>query len=128
VDHLAHSTSFTLSSDERSPREARGRLRAQLGERVPAEVLDRLLVVATELVSNAVRHGIGPVTVRASAGDRRVRVDVVDRGTGVSHLIRPRVGGEDGGFGLALVEELSESWGVADGTTHVWAEVLYPGS
>ncbi len=87
-----------------------------------------LLIVVSELVTNAVRHaGLTSdacVTLRAMELGDRVRVEVVDHGSGFDMArvaeIQPSC---DGGFGLRIVAQLAESWGVlpADGT--VWAEV-----
>jgi two-component sensor histidine kinase len=57
-------------------------------------------IVANELVTNAVRHGASPITVRLEAGDEtRLRVEDAGRRT-------PLVSGP--GFGLGLVRRLVE--------------------
>ncbi len=83
-------------------------------------------LIVSELVSNAVQHArrdsIRVVIDRPGPG--RVRVGVVDFST--TRPVRKTPGPEDeGGRGLALVNELAESWG-ADPLPwgkRVWAEL-----
>ena len=99
------------------------RLAARLGKRALEDV--RLLV--TELITNALRHGaLNPgdhVSVRASLDDGIVRIEVTDPGRDGN--VAPRdPGPRGGGYGLFLVEQLANRWGVErhDGTT-VWCEL-----
>lgn len=93
------------------------------------EVLENLLMVATELVSNSVMHsGMREdehLRFRLRA-DRVIRVEVADTGRGFS-ASAPRVvdpGRDPGGRGLMIVELLSEDWGVVqDDRVVVWAEL-----
>ncbi len=51
-----------------------------------------------------------------------VRGEVVDQGTeGVPAIERAEDG--NGSLGLAVVDELTTSWGVHHGSTHVWFEL-----
>jgi anti-sigma regulatory factor (Ser/Thr protein kinase) len=75
-----------------------------------------------------VRHsGASPedeIEVSVSATERGVRVEVADRGPGFEP--RPRAEGHDegSGWGLHLVDRLSDRWGAGrDGPTSVWFEV-----
>ena len=94
---------------------------------------EAVLIVVSELVTNAVRHAgltsAESVIVRASRLADRVRVEVVDNGPGFDRdrvaEIPPSV---HGGFGLRLVEQLAERWGVAPDTGTVWAEIPANGS
>ena len=81
-----------------------------------------VLLVVSELVSNAVLHGEGEVKLVVSCEPAHVRVEVTDDGGG---LVEPAAeGGARGGFGLQIVAVLADDWGVEaagpDGKT-VWA-------
>lgn len=86
-----------------------------------------LVLLASELVTNALVYGTGAVEVRLASDARRVRLEVIDDdGTPASpHLVDHQ---EPGGWGLQLVDRLSHRWGVDEsgGTTLVWAETLHP--
>ena len=84
----------------------------------------RLLV--SELVTNSVRHVSGsdaPVELAVRIGNRAIRVEVRDGGSGFRPG-KPEPRGAEGGFGLYLVERMASRWGVdtRDGT-RVWFEL-----
>jgi anti-sigma regulatory factor (Ser/Thr protein kinase) len=74
-------------------------------------LLDDLLLIVSELVTNAVRYGAPPVRVVVAADDRTVTVSVCD---GDPQQPRPRTPGLDaeGGRGLLLIDLLSSDHGV----------------
>jgi serine/threonine-protein kinase RsbW len=102
--------------------QARRYLDGHLVSRLPEATATNLKLVVTELVTNAVVHGAGEVTVRLQVLDDAVRVEVIDAGTRSAPAIR-REAWADGGFGLRIVEAPTSRWGVFDGSTHVWAEL-----
>jgi signal transduction histidine kinase len=72
-----------------------------------------------------VRHGAGTVETRLSVDDDVIRVEVRDEGGGRPVLRRPDPNGpEPGGWGLRMVDQLTEAWGaiVDNSRTLVWAE------
>ena len=74
------------------------------------DVIEAAQWVVSELVTNAVVHAGTELTVRVSLTGRRVGVAVGDRGTG--RVNRSVTTGENGGWGLTVVEQLTRSWGV----------------
>ncbi|WP_406223301.1 ATP-binding protein [Streptomyces canus] len=69
--------------------------------------MDAVLLVVSELVTNAVRHAGGVTQFRLVAGPGTVTVTVEDASSTAPTLRRSSVG-EPGGFGWQLVRELSE--------------------
>ena len=96
-------------------------------ESVGAYVSDELLLVVSELATNAVLHGTGGMEVRVHPSPGQVRVEVLDDGGSPV----PEPPGAPpieavGGRGLHLVRSVSQAWGSgldAWGRTLVWAEV-----
>ena len=113
---------------ELAPRAAREALAAVVAD-LPGEHLATGRLLVSELVSNSVRHG--PRSGRAKVGifvgveRNRLRVEVTDESTDVAEL---RQAGEDGGYGLLLVDALSSRWGSSrDGNLDVtWFELDLP--
>jgi anti-sigma regulatory factor (Ser/Thr protein kinase) len=102
--------------------DARRLLERELTPGVPERVLDDARTVVSELVNNAYVHGRGEIELRLSRWDERLRVEVVDQGSGAAVDVR-QAGAHGGGQGLRIVQALSLDWGAFEGTTHVWAEL-----
>jgi serine/threonine-protein kinase RsbW len=92
------------------------------GVGLSAARLDDVGLMASELVSNALRHGRGVITIRITSGSDDVTVEVADEGHG-EVAITPTPG-VFGGWGLRLVDELADAWGARQGRTRVWFCVL----
>jgi serine/threonine-protein kinase RsbW len=95
---------------------------------VDGRVLADAELVASELVSNSVRHaGLDAgelVRVGLGVSDGVVRLEVENPGTTGTIAARD-LHPDGGGFGLRLVEALSHAWGVSrEGRTRVWVELL----
>jgi anti-sigma regulatory factor (Ser/Thr protein kinase) len=88
-----------------------------------ADAIETALLVSSELVTNAYRHGEGEIELRVSVRDDRVRIEVIDLGRGEAPSVREQKGDETGGWGLRIVDQLAVQWGVFEGPTHVWADV-----
>lgn len=116
-----------LPPDLHTPAEARELLKA-LRRHIDPSVLDSLLLVVSELVTNSVRHGrLAPgehIAVSVGVQPQVVRVAVTDPGGAFVERPPPADPTRAVGWGLYLVERLAGRWGVRhDGTTEVWAEL-----
>ncbi|MBL7495185.1 ATP-binding protein [Frankia sp. CNm7] len=114
---------FTLPAAPHSPRQARRRLTPLLHHvGIEEHVVDVAVLLASELVTNAVLHGRGDPTVEIRASDRQVWVGVQDPDSRIPRA-QHADSGALGGRGLHLVDTLAHSWGTApiagDGKT-VW--------
>jgi serine/threonine-protein kinase RsbW len=91
------------------------------------DVCDRMTVVATELATNALRHGLPPTVVRLLREDHRLILDVADQDLQAEpHLDEDRPLGA-GGLGLQLTRTfaIDIGWYTTDSAKHVWAS--FPG-
>jgi anti-sigma regulatory factor (Ser/Thr protein kinase) len=123
-------TTVRLPAKPSSAAVARQRIAADLVEQdVAAPIVDDVVLVVTELVSNAIRHAEplpdGQVTVSWQVDGRGVKVRVSDGGGGGEPRLRHATPRDTSGRGLALVEAIATRWGVEDSPAHttVWAEL-----
>ncbi len=82
-------------------------------------------LMTSEIVTNAVVHGSGPVTFGVDWARGSVRVEVGDDNDHHPEPMQPDEDGE-GGRGMMIVDVLATSWGVRDdpaGGKTVWFEV-----
>jgi anti-sigma regulatory factor (Ser/Thr protein kinase) len=96
---------------------------------VPSTVRADVLLLLTELVSNAVRHakaGAGrTVHVELQQGARMIGVAVFDEGTGfTAEAPHPERDGS-GGWGLFLIDRIADRWGITPtgSGTCAWFEI-----
>jgi serine/threonine-protein kinase RsbW len=117
-----------LGADTLAPSAARhalGSLRPDLGE--SRYRVCELLV--SELVTNVVRHRAGDRSIAASdmrvrMYPDRVRVEVRNDGPGFGPAPRGADRDPGGGWGLFLVDELADEWGIESGVQNcVWFEL-----
>jgi anti-sigma regulatory factor (Ser/Thr protein kinase) len=106
-----------------TPGIARRRLAEEFGAELDTDELQDAQLLISELVTNAVIHGSGPIELSALLDDNRLTVDVTDRGGGFERPIRERDPGAVGGHGLRLVGSLASRWGIHHGSSHVWFEL-----
>ena len=83
-------------------------LQAAIAGRVDPEVQDELIVVLSELASNAVSHARTPFEV-VVATNGHVRIEVED---GSTDAPVPKAPSADGGWGLVIVDQGCDRWGV----------------
>jgi len=81
-------------------------------------------LMVSELVTNAVVHGVGAISLQVDVEADSVRVEVADEGN-VALAPSPEPGAH-GGWGLRIVEQLADKWGVLEGSTKVWFQLGRP--
>ena len=90
-------------------------------------VVENIRLLVTELVTNSVRHAkASTIELMVVVSRTRVHVEVANPGGG----FEPRPSGpedSDSGWGLFLVDRLSDDWGVTQGSgtdyQRVWFEL-----
>ncbi|HEY2655742.1 MAG TPA: ATP-binding protein, partial [Solirubrobacteraceae bacterium] len=82
-------------------------------------------LLVSELVSNALLHGLGEISLRIDVEPDGLYIEVSDQGnaspapTSTAHPHR-------GGWGLRIVDNLANDWGVLEGSTRVWFRLTQP--
>jgi anti-sigma regulatory factor (Ser/Thr protein kinase) len=102
---------------------ARAEARAMCDDLGEVALVDDVVLVVSELVTNAVQHGQGEIVLELEVQGERVLVTVADDGPGEPQLPDPVAHGAEGGRGLALVAAVAQEWGVhpaAEGGKAVW--------
>jgi hypothetical protein len=103
-----------------------GHARAQVSDQLRTWGLGELAfvteLVASELVTNAIRYAAPPIQLRLIAG-RSLICEVSDASSTSPHLRRARMM-DEGGRGLMMVAQLSEAWGTRYTSTGktIWTE------
>ena len=81
-------------------------------------------LMVSELVTNAFLHGIGTISLRIDVEADGLRIEVSDEGNvAVAPVPTP---GAHGGWGLRIVDQLADDWGVLAGSTKVWFRIGQP--
>jgi two-component sensor histidine kinase len=81
-------------------------------------------LMVSELVTNALRHGEGEITLRIRSGSDELTIEIADEGHGTVAIVPAP--GASGGWGLRVVDELADAWGVQQGSTRVWFRLRLP--
>ncbi|MCI3276470.1 ATP-binding protein [Streptomyces cylindrosporus] len=121
---------FVLAGEEREVSLARRKVVDKVrawGVPLDDETADAIRLVASELISNAVVHGEGPVTVALYHRPGRLVIDVLDANPAAPQTSCAQAQDESG-RGLALVELLASrcAWEPVGQGKHVWAEIALP--
>jgi anti-sigma regulatory factor (Ser/Thr protein kinase) len=123
IHEMPAELSIEIPRTAQAPSLARHAL-GELDGAIDPSVLPDVRLLVSELITNSVKYGgDGPVRLEVTAGEGRVRAEIVDQGAGFKPVQR----GDDlekvGGWGLHLVEQLTTEWGTYEGSTHVWFEI-----
>ena len=117
-----------LEYDPEAVASARDAVRDRLGELLPRDRVDEAVLITDELVTNAIRHATperdGRIGLRFDITATSVRIVVTDGSARFEWAGRDRPGDLAGGFGLVLVDEIADRWGLSiDGKKAVWFEL-----
>ncbi|MBX5470291.1 MAG: ATP-binding protein [Thermoleophilaceae bacterium] len=99
---------------------------ASLAPHVSDAQLEDIRLLVSELVTNSVRHGRRGtnLVVEVEVADDRIHAAVTDGGSGFRATARAQDADLGSGWGLYLVDKISDRWGVDDhGATRVWFEI-----
>jgi anti-sigma regulatory factor (Ser/Thr protein kinase) len=111
-----------------APGIARRRLVQSFGDALAATQLHTARLLTSELVTNALLHGAGSITLRASLEQDRLLVEVFDEGEGLG-AARPRPDSAGvGGYGLRIVDRAASRWGTSPRDARVWFELEVSGA
>ncbi|MFE4534131.1 ATP-binding protein [Streptomyces scopuliridis] len=92
---------------------------------VHGPLTENVVLVVSELVTNAVEHGKGDGRLRVRHRDEEVRIEVTDSSPTPARM-RPAGHDDESGRGLFLVAELAWTWGVSNDGTTTWAILRAP--
>jgi anti-sigma regulatory factor (Ser/Thr protein kinase) len=124
----AQSLVFELPATPTAAAAARRALLAGNGA-LPGSVRDDVVLLVTELVTNAVRHAPArldwPVRVELRRAARTISVTVLDGGSGFTAEAPQLEPDESGGWGLLLVDRIADRWAIGPtaGGTCAWFEM-----
>ena len=112
-----------------APSSARQALGALAG-RIDEDLLEKTRLIVTELVTNSVRHAPpgedGEVDMSVSLFPEYLRIEVTDGGSGFKPDTPELSPGQTSGWGLWLVEQLTDRWGIdRRHSTRAWCEIDY---
>jgi anti-sigma regulatory factor (Ser/Thr protein kinase) len=98
-----------------------------LDDELDASVAFDVRLLVSELVTNSVQHAQvaedDSIVLVLSISPEKVRVEVRDDGPGFEPPATPPPDSADKGWGLFLVEQLADAWGVGEGGKGVWFEI-----
>lgn len=119
---------IALAPTAASPAHARQAVQGLLAGHVGAGELHETLILLSEVVMNAVRHGAphgdGRVEIHVAVAPERIRAEVYDAGPGFDPGALSGEPSVAGGWGLVIVDRAASRWGASPGRRHcVWFEL-----
>jgi len=116
-------TLYKIAAQPDGPAQARQIIAEELSSRLPARVVNDIKLMVSELVTNGIVHGSAerdtPVVLDLVINGN-IQCRVLDHGPGfATRRRRPSAGG---GWGLQVVEQLADRWGMQRSPQHteVW--------
>jgi anti-sigma regulatory factor (Ser/Thr protein kinase) len=106
-----------------APAFARNLVQTSCAAELPAQQLADLLVIVSELTTNALVHGVGEIRLRVSVENGRASGEVLDQGSGFASDIPDHGIDHIGNKGLLIVATLADRWGIHEHSSHVWFEL-----
>ena len=107
----------------------------EVAAKLDEAIADSAELLASEVATNALRHGSGGFTISVTDRPGRIRIEVIDGGSASEPRLRqPDVEGdldeehESGGWGLNLLQMTAAAWGterVASRCRLVWFELAW---
>lgn len=123
--HITQRETCVLPRSTTAPAIARGFVSSTLASWEVRDTFADVPLLASELVTNAVRHSNGEVALSLRLDRDRVRLAVRDSSDEMP-IMGDLDAAREGGWGLHIVDRLASSWGLetdGDGKT-VWCEVV----
>ncbi len=117
------SMSVQLPRDRSCAKVARRLLADRARDEVSQRELEDASLIVSELATNAYRHGRGTIVMNVHRRADRLRLEVADDGEPAWIDVVPERARDAGGYGLWLVSQLGQDWGIG-GTARVWAELV----
>jgi anti-sigma regulatory factor (Ser/Thr protein kinase) len=112
VTAAAGSYYLHLSTSRDAPAVGRAFITHHTGH-LPAEVVDDAILLASELITNAVTHGEPDITMQLRLSPPSIGVAVTDHGLDLPSPRQPRPSpGAVHGRGLRLIDALASTWGI----------------
>lgn len=119
---MRHPLRSTFDPDPAAVAAVRRFVHDALAERVAHDTVDEIVLVASELATNAVEHARTPFEVALHTDDH-LHIDVVD-GSPALPIVRPWSSSAESGRGMQIVDAICDRWGVEvhEHAKRVWCE------
>jgi anti-sigma regulatory factor (Ser/Thr protein kinase) len=117
-----------LEADAHAPHEARQLLARVACATHNASVLDTAQLLVSELVTDALQHGRPPITLHISCVEEAgLQIELTDTAPGLP-VLREHDLAAAHGRGIALVDMLSDDWGIRPGDQgkRIWFRLRQP--